>query len=367
MHLLARVGDIVAAASFAAGATPDKATIPILGNVLITAEDGTLSFTGTDLDSRAVSRASAQVAKPGTTTVDASKLADWLCRHDERAEVELSANPGKLSARIGSSHLVLPTLPAGDFPVPFDMEAKASVHLGEAEHHQLFRQTAPIIPATETRPALCGLSLRCADRKLIGLVSDGKRIVEVSIEASANLPEFSIIIPRDVVLAVVKMKGDITLGVGKRFVGVGNGNGNLISKLIDAIFPEHRRAIPPPSGNSIEVDRAALSDSLELVRAAIGKPADSKKAQLPFAFLTWTDSAGEVVIAAGDPKIGETTIPAITRGNAHVAVPIRQILPLLDAIDAERISLDSAAPASPLLITKAAGDGFVALQSLVRP
>jgi DNA polymerase III subunit beta len=362
------VGDIAPAVAFAAGAAPDKAVIPILRNVLLTGENDTLSIEATDLDRRALSRASARVAEPGATTVNAAELAGWLRRHDERAEIALSTNDKGLLARIGSqSSLFLRTLPVADFPAPFTTDIITSFRLIEAEHRQLFKQTAPVIPAAEVRFQLRGLYLRCADRKLIAVASEGKRIVEASIDAPADLAEFSVIIPRDLVLAVAKMKGDIALRVGKKYVEIESGNRTLTSRLIDGVYLDYERAIPPISGNSIEVDRAALVDSLELVRAAIGQPAQTNKVNLPFASLTWTDSAGEVLVAAGDPEIGETVVPAIVRGNAHVSLPIGQLTPLLGAIDAERIVIDNAATTFAIRITKVGTSGFLALQSKVRP
>src|SRR5260370_19447642 len=99
----------------------------------------------------------------------------------------------------------------------------------------------------------------------------------------------------------------------------------------------------------------------------MGRRAEPKKPNPPFASISWNEGAGEVLVAAGDPEIGETVVPAIARGNAHVSVPIGPFVGLLNGIDAERIELDSAAPMFPIRIAKVGGDGFLALQSLVRP
>jgi DNA polymerase-3 subunit beta len=361
------VGDIAPAIYFAADIVPEKVTIPILAHALLVAESGALSVAATDLDRRAISRADAKVVKPGAVTVNAATFSNWLHGHDRHAEVALSADHNKLLARIGQSSLQLPTLPATDFPAPFDMNAITNFQLTEAEHRRLFRETAPVIPATEGRFQLCGLYLRCVDRKLIAVASERKRIIEASIDAPADLEEFSVIIPRDLVLAVAKMKGDIVLHVGEKHVEIENGNCTITSRLIDGVYLDYRRAIPPLSDNTIEVDRSTLIGSLELLRAAIGQPAQTKKADLPFASLTWTDGAHEVLLAAGDPEIGETVIPAIARGNAHVSVPIGQFVGLLNGIDAKRVALNSATSTFAIRIAKVGADGFLALQSKMRP
>jgi DNA polymerase III subunit beta len=296
------VGNIAPAVAFAAAIIPDRTTIPILGNVLLTAKSGSLSIVATDLDRRTISRVNANIIKPGAVTVDAAKLAAWLRRHDDSADVELITTNNGFFVRIDQSSLYLRTLPVDDFPVPFSTDATISLRLTEAEYCQLFKQTALVIPATEVRPALCGLYLRYADHKLIAVATEGRRIVEVSIDAPADLPEFAIIIPRDVVFAIAKMEGDIDLRIGERFVEIENGNSTLTSRLIAVVFPAYRHALPNDSGSTIEVDRAALVDALELVRAAIGRPAETGKPQPPFASLTWTDGAGEMLMTAGPPR-----------------------------------------------------------------
>jgi len=75
------------------------------------------------------------------------------------------------------------------------------------------------------------------------------------------------------------MEGDVILRIGERHVEAENGNRTLTSRLIDAVYPAYRHAIPPASDNSIEVDREALVSNLKLLRAAIGQPAQTKKAE----------------------------------------------------------------------------------------
>ncbi len=364
----ALVGDIVPAVAFAASATPARPTIPILGNLLLSTEGCTLSVTATDLDQQATSHAAAQITEPGAVTVEASKFGAWLRHHDGRAEVALVTTKNGLFARIGEqSSLYLLTLPVDEFPAPFEVGATANFHLTEAEHRRLFKETSSVIPATEVRFQLCGLHLRCANQKLIAVATDGRRIVEASIDAPADSEDFSIIIPRDVVLAAAKIDGRVIVRVGKRHVEVENGNHLITSRLIDAVFPAYAHAIPPASGNTIEIDRCALVNALELMRTAIGRPAETKQPQPPFASITWNDGDDEVVVAAGTPDVGETAIPATVKGTGYFAVPITPFVGLLSGIDAERVVLDSAEPMFPIRITKPGTDGFIAVQSPVRP
>ncbi len=64
-------------------------TIPILSNVLLSAERGGVSFSATDLDMEIVDFADAQVDTPGQITAPAHTLYEIVRKLPEGAEVEL--------------------------------------------------------------------------------------------------------------------------------------------------------------------------------------------------------------------------------------------------------------------------------------
>ncbi len=64
-------------------------TIPILSNVLLSANDGALALSATDLDMEIVDEAEARVATPGQITAPAHTLYEIVRKLPEGAEVEL--------------------------------------------------------------------------------------------------------------------------------------------------------------------------------------------------------------------------------------------------------------------------------------
>ena len=94
-------------------------TIPILSNVLLSAERGGVSFSATDLDMEIVDFADAQVDTPGQITAPAHTLYEIVRKLPEGSEVSLSytGEDPRLQVRAGRYKVNLPVLPAGDFPV----------------------------------------------------------------------------------------------------------------------------------------------------------------------------------------------------------------------------------------------------------
>ena len=68
-----------------------RTTIPILSNVLLSAEAGRLALSATDMDLEIIERAPAQIEREGRTTVPAHTLYDIVRKLREGSQVELEA------------------------------------------------------------------------------------------------------------------------------------------------------------------------------------------------------------------------------------------------------------------------------------
>ena len=88
-------------------------TIPILSNVLIEAEGGSLGLTATDMDLTIIEQVEADVSESGATTAPAHTLYDIVRKLPEGAQVELvaSGEAGQMTLASGRSNFTLSTLP----------------------------------------------------------------------------------------------------------------------------------------------------------------------------------------------------------------------------------------------------------------
>src|SRR5580698_10124572 len=94
-------------------------TIPILSNVLLSADRDRLAFCATDLDMEISDSSPARVEAPGQVTAPAHTLFEIVRELSEGADVSLSysGEDPRLQVNAGRSRFNLPVLPAGDFPV----------------------------------------------------------------------------------------------------------------------------------------------------------------------------------------------------------------------------------------------------------
>src|ERR687893_1118116 len=94
-------------------------TIPILSNVLLSADGDGVSFSATDLDMEIIDETTAEVSGGGQITAPAHTLYEIVRKLPDGADVELryTGDDPRLAVSAGRSRFNLPVLPAGDFPV----------------------------------------------------------------------------------------------------------------------------------------------------------------------------------------------------------------------------------------------------------
>src|SRR5256885_14189930 len=95
-------------------------TIPILGNVLVRAENSKLSLKATDLDLEVTETLAAEAGTGGSTTVPAHMFYDIVGQFPDGAQIVLEGggDPSGVAIRAGRSRLTLQTPPGSEFPGP---------------------------------------------------------------------------------------------------------------------------------------------------------------------------------------------------------------------------------------------------------
>jgi DNA polymerase-3 subunit beta len=134
-------------------------TIPILSNVLLTAEREQVGFSATDLDMEIIDQGVARVDVPGQITAPAHTLYEIVRKLPEGADVSLSftGDDPRLQVQAGRSKFNLPVLPAGDFPVMSSDGLSARIPVDANDLARLIDKTRFAISTEETRYYLNGL------------------------------------------------------------------------------------------------------------------------------------------------------------------------------------------------------------------
>ena len=251
-------------------------TIPILSNVLLSAGQGHVAFSATDLDMEITDSSPAQVESPGHITAPAHTLYEIVRKLPEGADVSLgyTGDDPRLQVNAGRSRFNLPVLPAGDFPVMSSEGLSAPIAIDTNELIRLIDKTRFAISTEETRYYLNGLYLHVVVedgvQKLRAVATDSRRLALAEMpapEGYAGAP--GVIIPRKTINEVRRLLDDagetVQLQVSAQKVRFDFGQAAMTSKVIDGSFPPYERVIPRENKRVMTLDNALLGAAVDRV------------------------------------------------------------------------------------------------------
>lgn len=330
-----------------------RTTIPILENVLLTAEASKLIIKGTDLDLEISEIVDVEVDTAGATTVPAIKLYE-IVRKLKDGEVKIEYADSKISIKSGRSRFSLKTMPESDFP---DLSAGEPTHkftLSGASLKSLFDKTQFAISTEESRFYLNGVYLHVVDDKLRAVTTDGARLALFEITAPSGSEEMpGVIVPRKTVGEIVKLldndDGKVNIELSLSKIKFSIADVVLTSKLIDSTFPDYSRVIPRINDKFLEVDCNDLKQAVERVSAIASDGSRVIKLSMSSGHLDLSVTNADAGTAAEDVDAVYESEPIKVGFNS------RYLLDIISQIDGETVVIKSD-PKSPALITEKGKD-----------
>jgi len=153
-----------------------RQTLPILANVLISVQKGSITFTATDLEVELKTTIKAVSEDEMEFTLPARKLIDICKALPEGADIELSVEGEKATLRSGRGRYKLGMLPAVDYPGIEPAKASQSFTIIEKDFRQVLGKTQFAMAQQDVRYYLNGMLLEAKQDLLRAVATDGHRL-----------------------------------------------------------------------------------------------------------------------------------------------------------------------------------------------
>lgn len=354
------------------GVADKKSTMPILSNVLVTADkDGTLRASATDLFMAVSTTSPAEVRSTGTVAVPAKELIERLKAMPE-GPVQISSTEGAtvLIKAVGAKReFRLRGMPGEDFPALPKPDAKATeISIQANTLADLIARTQFSISADETRPHLNSALLEWDGDTIRMVTTDGHRLSKYEVASeSGQKASFTLLIPLKGIVELRRLcdelKGDksdregapLKLLRGGPNVFFATNDSTLAIKLVDAQFPPYQQVIPQRTESSVRVGRAAFLDVLRAMSVAASERTGSVKLGL---------SNGTMRVTSENPDSGDALdeIPIDYAGaDMTIGFNVRYILDALGALDEDEIKLGLSGELDPVMIEPFSSRRYVAI------
>ncbi len=269
------------AVALAGQSVSSRSTLPVLSNVLVTADEhaGTLTIAATNLETALSVVVAADVTDSGSVTLPARLLAATLAGIPPEARLTVELRVRDMAALLTyASHgkrrgqATIKGIDASEFPVLPALDGPAALTFTGAELGALIRQSAFAAADSKdtSRPALTGV-LVTVNGALTAAATDGYRLAVATRPAEQDLP--SLIIPARSLALADKLAGlseTVELRVAGNQLGLDFAGGKswqaarLVSQTIDAKFPDYNAIVPKTAGTTVTVDTAELTRALKM-------------------------------------------------------------------------------------------------------
>jgi DNA polymerase-3 subunit beta len=160
-------------------AVPTRTTLPVLSNILVEAENGSVRLTATDMDLAIATKTQANVVDAGSLTVPAKKLLE-LVRKLPREELKVDAKDLNLTVASKAGRFRFLCIRPDEFPVTPAVPSDAGITLDAGVLDRLVRRTIYSVSTDETRPALNGALMQVKDGELRVVATDGHRLARAT-------------------------------------------------------------------------------------------------------------------------------------------------------------------------------------------
>ena len=287
-----------------------RATMPILGNVLIEAENDRISLTTTNLDLGIRCTIQAQVSESGAVTLPVRRLAT-IVKELPNLDVSVETEENyQTKVTSGGSNFKIMGIGKEEFPALPTFSRDRTFVIGQSQLSGMLRSVAYAQSSDEARYILNGVYFNFDEGKLSLVATDGRRLALISKELEFP-PEQSghIIIPGKTgseLLRLLDVGKDVRISFNDRQVafdvetgenaGGLVGSVNLISKIVEGNYPNYQQVIPKETHQRIKLERELFLQCVH--RAALVSSDKSNTVRLKV-------SPNLLEITASSPDFGE--------------------------------------------------------------
>ncbi|TME89207.1 MAG: DNA polymerase III subunit beta [Chloroflexi bacterium] len=336
---------------------PNKSTLPVLSNVLLSTRDGELQLTANNLELSVAHRVPAAIGREGEITLPARLVADYvaLLDHGQKVELELNPKTHKVHLACGRFEANIAGIAAEDFPPIPAVSGGPSFSIPAGLLKEAIDEVVFAAAPDDTRPVLAGALLKMGGTSLTLAAADGFRLAVRTVELPDGGPELQMIVPAKTLNEVGRLLGDASDDDQVAINTTPNGNQvyfafgktEITSRLIEGQFPDYQRIIPADSKTRVKV---STTDFLRATRAAQVFARDNShivRLECSPAKENADLALGSVLVKSTSAEMGdnEGNLDAVVDGDdTQIAFNGRYLRDALEAIETPEVLLQLTGP-----------------------
>jgi DNA polymerase-3 subunit beta len=352
MKFIAIRSNIKDAVSVVEKAVGENTNLPILKNILIEAENNTITFTATNLEIAITHRVAGKVIEDGKVTVPLSLFSSLIGNiQSDRLNFEKKEN--NLEVATDNYSAVINGLPPDDFPTPPKIKNEdGHIEIKNAFLKEAIQQVTVASQYSDLRPELNSVLFNFSLESLVLASTDGFRLAEKSIPANLftvkKKEPFRMLVPLRTALEAARIMRDeemVRVYQDENQVLFKSDQTELISRLVEGSFPDYSAIVPHEFAAEIVVERDEFLNAIKLAGVFGQKNSEVK--------MKVHQNKKAIEISSADQALGENNhiLPAKIKGDIpEVFFNWRYLSDPMKSIKTEDVFLGLQEDAGPALI-----------------
>lgn len=343
-----------------------KSTLPILGNILLTTDQGRLKLSATNLENGINLWLGAKIEKEGSITVPAKLLTEFVNSLPsekikmETKETSLFIEAGQFKANFNGT-------PPTEFPQIPSFDGEPVLVFSNKNLTEALSQVIFAAAQDDGRPILTGVLIMVQGKRVSLVATDGYRLSLKNVLVKENKLKKNLLIPAKALLEISKMAQEKNEKEEKEVkIGLTPEKSQVIfllpdielsSRLLEGEFPEFEKIIPKNSSTRVEIDKEEFLKAVRITSIFAREQANIIKLKVDP-----TANEGKITISAENPQLGgnESEVSAKTEGEKlEIAFNYRFLLDLLSCPLGEEIVFEANGSLSPGVFKIKGDDSFL--------
>jgi DNA polymerase-3 subunit beta len=338
-----------------------SATLPILNNVLIKAENGIIYLNTTNLEIGIKTVIRGKVEEGGEFTVQAKLLFDYISLLPKE-NVNFEVNEQILHINCQNYKTSIKGLAAADFPIIPEITKEKIIKIKASCLKAGLAQVIMAVSLDESRPEISGVLMNFSGKILTLVGTDSYRLAEKKVKIESDLvAEMKVIVPLKTMQEVFRVLGDgsdkeaIIYINNSQILFQLNSEVELISRLIEGSYPDYEQIIPPKNKTAAKFN---VGEMIRVVKSTslFCKPGinDIKVVLSP--------AKKEMVVAAANSGIGENVArfeAEVSGEKNEVVFNYRYLLDGLNNLDSKEGALELTNESAPGVVKSVGDDSYL--------
>ncbi|VBB47906.1 DNA polymerase III subunit beta [uncultured Desulfatiglans sp.] len=342
-----------------------KSNMPILSNILLSARNGTLSISATDLELGFQNEIPVQINSEGNITISGRKLFEIL-KEGKNNNIKIQEKENNwVFITDGFTRFNLATYPADEYPVFFEPDEIELVDISGALLSEMIEKTVYAVSTDEAGYKLSGIFIQRVSRQdrvfLRMVATDGHRLslIDKPFSAAENLGLGNgLMVPKKGMLELGKMGqdgGSILLGFKDKNCVARKEKALLVIRLLESKFPDYDAVIPKDAASSVEVARGDLLDAMKRMEILSNERYRAVK-------IAFENNRMELVSTNPDLGDAQEALDVVFQGErVEAGFNPRYFIDILQSMESERVSLGFSDESKPCTLKGEADKGFLGL------